>query len=76
VRPHRGSERGGPGATARGAPLEHAARDYHLVAAAFEKLDLVLAQLAEPFGQGCQRLARREQGIEPFERAIGGREWA
>ena len=44
-----------------------------LLAAALEKVDLVLAQLAEPFGQGCQGLACRQQGIEPFERPVGGR---
>ena len=60
-------------AVSRGEPLEHAALDQHLLAAALEKVDFVGTELADPFGQDCQGLARWQQAIEPFERAVGGR---
>ena len=57
LRAHGCGQRGGPATPARGEPLEHAALDQHLLAAALKEIDLVLAQLDDPFSQ------RRQCGV-------------
>ena len=73
MRAHCCGERGSPGASACGESLEHMALDQHLHAAALEKIDFVCAEVAEPFSQGCEGIARRQQCVEPFQRPVGCR---
>jgi hypothetical protein len=70
MRAHRRGARGRPGAAPRRKPLEHLALDHHLLAAQFEEVDLIVAQLLEPFFQRRQRIACRQQRIKPRQRPI------